>query len=292
MKSSKLLKLLAITLFLMVIAGCSAKQNTQPPETPTSLETPTNTTSLILIGYNDAWQSGTKDGLYGYDLNSGWGDIEYIFFTNVRYCKPWGAGFVLTFDQNIDSFFYIAIYNADDTPKILYINTYDNKTPPYNWKNILQEEIKADTAKKFQVIKVNISKDDFFDNEDSREGIQQKFSIYATDISGNGVDTVKVAYIGNPGEKPELLFSKVEWGPNLVVDISNIGLKPAENVTVNIYSYENGQAQVLATQTISLLNPNTTKELIFENASNATEIRIDPDNTIEEIIEENNLTGT
>ncbi|MGC9002313.1 MAG: CARDB domain-containing protein [Dictyoglomus sp.] len=292
MKSSKLLKLLAITLFLMVIAGCSAKQNTQPPETPTSLETPTNTTSLILIGYNDAWQSGTKDGLYGYDINSGWGDIEYIFLTDVRYCKPWGAGFVLTFDQNIDSFFYIAIYNADDTPKTLYIDTYDNKTPPYNWKNILQEEIKADTAKKFQVIKVNISKDDFYDTEDSRDGIQQKFSIYAVDSNGNGVDTVKVAYIGNPGEKPELLFSKVEWGPNLVVDISNIGLKPAENVTVNIYSYENGQAQILATQTISLLNPNTTKELIFENASNATEIRIDPDNTIEEIIEENNETGT
>ena len=284
MKIFKWTKLFLIVLLVITIAGCSAK-NTQPTETPTNLDIPNNLNSLILINSDDAWQSEIKDGLYGYDPNSGWGNIENIFSTNVRYCKPWGAGFVLTFNANQDSFFYIAIYNADTTNKTLYINTYDNKTPPYNWKNVLQQEIKSDTAKKYQIIKVNMASNDFYDNE-NRDGIQQKFSIYAVDNNGSSVDSVKVAYIGNPGDKPELLFSNVAYqDSNLIVDVTNIGLTYAENVIVKVYDINN---QELATQTITLLNPNTTKELIFENITNVASIKIDPDNAINEIIEDNN----
>ncbi len=283
MKVSNWIKLFLIVLLVVTIAGCSAK-NTQPAENPINLDVPSNLTSLILINNNDNWQSETTDGLYGYSP-TGWSNIENIFSTNVRYCKPWDAGFVLTFNESQDSFFYIAIYNADTTDKILYINTYDNKTPPYNWKNVLQQEIKSDTAKKYQIIKVNMASNDFYDTE-NRDGIQQKFSIYATDSNGVGVDSIKVAYIGNPGNKPELLFSNVIiQDSKLIVDVSNIGLTYAENVIVKVYDIND---QELTTQTITLLNPNTTKELIFENISNVASIKIDPDNVIDEIIEENN----
>lgn len=284
MKLSKLTSLLLIILFVITVAGCSPK-TTSPPETPTNLETPNNTNSLILISENDAWQAETQDGLYGYDPNGGWGNIETIFSTKSRYAKPWNAGFVLTFNQAQDSFVYIAIYNTDQTPKTLYINTYDNKTPPYNWKNILTQVIDSNSSQKYQVIKLNLGENDFYDNE-NREGIQQKFAIYAVDNNWQGVDSVKVVYIGNPGEKPELLFNKVQIdNNNLVVEISNIGLKFAENVTVKVYDSNN---QELAIQTITLINPNTSKQLIFENLSNPATIKIDPENTIEEVIEDNN----
>jgi len=284
MKLSKLTSLLLIILFVITIAGCSAKTTT-PSETPINLDTPNNTNSLILMNDNDAWQSETKDGLYGYNPNSGWGNIETIFSTKSRYAKPWDAGFVLTFNQAQDSFVYIAIYNADQTSKTLYINTYDNKTPPYNWKQILAQEIESNSFQKYQVIRINLGKDDFYDIE-NREGIQQKFSIYTVDSNWQGVDSVKVVYIGNPGEKPELLFNKVQIDTNnLVVDIANIGLKFAENVTVKVYDSTN---QELVTQTISLINPNTSKQLIFENLSNPSIIKIDPENTIDEVIEDNN----
>jgi len=83
-----------------------------------------------------------------------------------------------------------------------------------------------------------------------------------------------------------LLFNKVQIDTNnLVVDIANIGLKFAENVTVKVYDSTN---QELVTQTISLINPNTSKQLIFENLSNPSIIKIDPENTIDEVIEDNN----